>query len=189
QLLAESYPARTAAACCRELARAAGAAGMVGGQVEDLGSARLTGANGGTLPDSDSGRLSLQALQRIHAHKTGALFGAFLGLGVWSMQGEADTGPDATVLASLDEYGRCFGQAFQIKDDLLDVEGTEEQIGKRVQKDAGRGKLTYPGLLGIKESRLRAEGLCRQARESLQRFGRAGERLAALTYMILDRRR
>jgi geranylgeranyl diphosphate synthase type II len=177
QVLAESYPAATAAGCCRELARGAGAAGMVGGQVDDLAWER--GAGAGTLDD----------LQKLHARKTGALFRACLRLGLLTAQGERPRGPDPAVVECLDAYGRCFGLAFQITDDLLDAEGTADQTGKRVQKDAARGKLTYPGLMGVTESRHHAEQLCRQAREHLQHLGSAGDRLAALVQGILERTR
>jgi geranylgeranyl diphosphate synthase type II len=131
----------------------------------------------------------LQALENIHARKTGALFRASLRLGAWSALGENPTGPDPQLLQSLDDYGRCFGQAFQITDDLLDVEGSSVQTGKRVQKDADRGKLTYPGFLGVEESRARAERLCEEARDHLLPFGKVGDRLAALTRLIVDRKR
>ena len=75
------------------------------------------------------------------------------------------------MLERLDAYGRCLGLAFQITDDLLDVEGDAEQTGKRVGKDAARGKLTYPGLLGVAESRRRAERLGREACEQLAPLG------------------
>ena len=179
QVVAESYRPATAAACCAALARGAGAAGMVGGQVEDLAweNHRHSPARAAKLED----------LEAVHARKTGALFRACLRLGVLAVQGER--GPDRKLLESLDAYGRCFGQAFQITDDLLDVEGTTEQAGKRVQKDAARGKLTYPGFLGKDESRRRAEALCRQAQEHLAHLGPRGERLAALFHMILNRNR
>jgi len=181
QVLAENYPTTTAAACCRELARGAGAAGMVGGQVEDLaweqrGEHTRTAA---TLGD----------LENIHARKTGALFRACLRLGAWTAQGERPGGPDSDLLDSLDAFGRCFGQAFQITDDLLDVHGTADQTGKRVGKDAARGKLTYPGLLGTTESRKRAEQLAREACNHLLPLGPAGERLAQLMRMVLERDR
>jgi geranylgeranyl diphosphate synthase type II len=110
-------------------------------------------------------------------------------LGIWAVQGERTGGPDGALMQGLDGYGRCFGQAFQITDDLLDVEGNAEQTGKRVQKDAARGKLTYPGLLGREESRRRAEALCRQAQMHLTPFGAAAQRLAALAEWILQRNR
>ena len=175
QVLAESYPPVTAAACCRELSRGAGAAGMVGGQVEDLAWEKRNG--------------SLSDLENIHARKTGALFRACLRLGVWAAQGASPAGVDPVVLEGLDAYGRCFGQLFQITDDLLDVEGDAAQTGKRVQKDAARGKLTYPSFLGAGESRRRAEVLCRQACEHLLPLDRAGDRLQALVQWVLQRNR
>lgn len=188
-VLADSYPPRTAAGCCWELAVAAGAAGMVGGQVEDLAweGRSVREAESGT--PSLSGPRALSHLENIHARKTGALFRGSLRLGVWSALGEKPGGPDPELLQSLDGYGRCFGQAFQITDDLLDVEGNSAQTGKRVHKDAVRGKLTYPGLLGAAESRARAEHLCQEAERHLLPFGRAGNRLAALTRLLVDRQR
>jgi geranylgeranyl diphosphate synthase type II len=172
-VLAEGYPPATAAACCRELARAAGAAGMVGGQVEDLAWEH----KGGTL----------EALSHLHGLKTGALFRACLRLGVLAVQGERRGGPDAALLRALDGYGRCFGLAFQITDDLLDVEGSADQAGKRVGKDSARGKLTYPGFLGIAESRQRAELLLREACDHLLPLGSGGERLRQLFRFVLER--
>src|SRR5439155_6700012 len=91
-VLTEGYPAATGAACCRELACGAGAAGMVGGQVEDLAWEK----KGGTL----------EALNHLHGRKTGALFRASLRLGVPAVQGERPGGPDPALLARLDGYGR-----------------------------------------------------------------------------------
>ncbi len=182
QVVAEGYPPATAAACGRELARGAGAAGMVGGQVEDLHWE-------GRLGPVDGGRAALADLEAVHARKTGALFRACLRLGVYVAQGERPGGPEPDILERLDAYGRCFGQAFQITDDLLDVVGNVEQTGKRVRKDAARGKLTYPGFLGLEESRRRADQLCRQAQEHLAPLGGAGNRLAALAQSILVRDR
>src|SRR5947209_1882947 len=99
ETLAENYPAATAAACCRELARGAGAAGMVGGQVEDLAWERNVPSRSPTV----------EALDNIHARKTGALFRACLRLGVWVAQGERPDGPDSATIDRLDAYGRCFG--------------------------------------------------------------------------------
>src|SRR5208282_3056813 len=145
-----------------ELARGAGAAGMVGGQVEDLAWEKQGGL--------------LDALKNVHARKTGALFRACLRLGLLVAQGERPGGPDAVLLECLEGYGRCFGMIFQITDDLLDVEGTVEQTGKRTQKDAARGKLTYPGLLGLEESRRRAQELGREAEQILRPLGPSSER-------------
>lgn len=182
EVLADAYPPRTAAALCGALARGAGAAGMVGGQVEDLAWERNQGRPG------DPGQ-SLQVLENIHARKTGALFRSCLQLGIIVAQGERPGGADRRLSEALDGFGRCFGQAFQITDDLLDVEGNADQTGKRVQKDAARGKLTYPGLLGVAESRHRAERLGTEARSHLAAFDGSGEYLAALFDMILQRDR
>jgi geranylgeranyl diphosphate synthase type II len=183
QVLAEAYPAATAAGCCLELARGAGGCGMVGGQVDDL-ACENGGERRGVSPP-----FSLADLESLHARKTGALFRACLRLGVWAAQGERPGGPDAVLMDRLDAYGRCFGQAFQITDDLLDVEGSDDQAGKRVHKDRARGKLTYPGFLGTNESRRRAEELCRQAAEHVRPLGPAGDRLAELVPCILERKR
>jgi geranylgeranyl diphosphate synthase type II len=89
----------------------------------------------------------------------------------------------------MDEFGRCFGLAFQITDDLLDIEGQEDQTGKRVQKDAARGKLTYPGFLGVAESRRRVATLVREAEDCLVPLGPRGQRLAELARSIAVRDR
>src|SRR5579864_3779639 len=122
-------PAETAAACCADLARAAGMAGMVGGQVADLE------AEGRTVA-------SLEELEGIHRRKTGALLASALTMGARIAQAGNE---DRHRLAN---FGRCLGLAFQITDDLLDVCGSVQTLGKAVQKDASHGKLTYPSLLG-----------------------------------------
>jgi geranylgeranyl diphosphate synthase type II len=170
QVLTYNLPPATAAAACLELARGAGAAGMVGGQVEDL-----------AWENDPTG--SLADLERIHARKTGSLVRASLQLGA------VVAGADSAVRNALDDYGRHFGQAFQITDDLLDVESTAADAGKAVGKDAARGKLTYPGLLGVAESRARAAEQCRAAATALTPLGLPGEKLAALLDMIVHRDR
>ena len=92
-------------------------------------------------------------------------------------------------MAALDEFGRCFGLVFQITDDLLDVEGNAAEVGKHVQKDAERGKLTYPGILGVEESRRRAVELFQEAKQHVSPLGKAGERLQALFQFVLERDR
>jgi geranylgeranyl diphosphate synthase type II len=174
-VLGEGMPPVTAAACCRELAAGAGAAGMVGGQVDDLAWEK----KGGSLLD----------LEHVHSRKTGALFRACLRLGLYTAQGERPGGVDRGLLAALDGFGRGFGLAFQITDDLLDVQSSAEQTGKRVQKDAVRGKLTYPGFLGLKESRRRAEQSIQEACDCLVPLGPSGRWLAALAQSILERDR
>lgn len=179
-VLAENYSPGIATPCVRELARGAGAGGMVGGQVEDLAWEEKKAANGACGPQ-------LADLEHIHAHKTGALFRACLRIGYWVARGEQDS--DVRVLEGLDGFGRCFGQAFQITDDLLDVESTQEQTGKRVGKDAAKGKLTYPGFLGIEESRKKAREQADLAIGHLGPLGRSGEKLAMLVQWVVNRDR
>lgn len=180
EVLADSYPGATAAACCGDLARAAGAAGMVGGQADDLAWERSPEPAGRSLDD----------LQFLHARKTGALIRSCLRLGArvaHARQPEGRVPKD--LLDRLDGYGRCLGLAFQITDDLLDAVGDAGVAGKAVGKDAARGKLTYPGLLGIDESRRRAEALGEEARGYLSAFGPAARRLDQLVTFVLTRDR
>jgi geranylgeranyl diphosphate synthase type II len=180
EVLGHGYPADTAIECIRVLAREAGMAGMVGGQADDL------------AWEKEAGPCHLEELESLHARKTGALIGASLRLGVVSAGETAWKSrlPSSLHLEQLFEtYGRCLGLAFQITDDLLDVEGTAANLGKRVQKDAGRGKLTYPGLLGIAESRRRAERLCHEACEVLSPLGPAAARLIELAHYVVQRDR
>jgi len=184
QVLVEHFPPRTASGCCLALARGAGIAGMVGGQAEDL-----AWEAGETRRHGDTETRGIEALEHIHMHKTGALFRGCLALGVWSAQGERDAGPDRDLLQRLDTFGRCFGLVFQITDDLIDVESSAEKSGKRVGKDAARGKLTYPGLLGVEESRRRARDLSAEAFAAIEPLGAAGQPLSQLMQFVLARDR
>jgi geranylgeranyl diphosphate synthase type II len=103
--------------------------------------------------------------------QTGALFRSSLRLGVVAAQCETQAGANPATLTAADSYADAFGLSFQITDDLLDVQGTTETTGKRVGKDASRGKLTYPGLLGIAESQRRANELGEQARSAADALG------------------
>jgi geranylgeranyl diphosphate synthase type II len=179
QTLAEGYPGAVGSECCADLARAAGAAGMVGGQVVDLAWERT----------DSPGQRTLAELESLHVRKTGALIRACLRLGARvGFAGRAEGSP-RDILQRLDSYGACLGLAFQITDDLLDVEGEVEHAGKRVGKDAARGKLTYPGLLGIEESRRRADALGEEARGCLAGLGKAAEPLRDLVSFVLTRNR
>ena len=188
EVLGRSYAPRTAAVSCVELATGAGAAGMVGGQVLDLeAEGRMGEGNPTPLPPPRSGEAELAALENIHRRKTGALFRSALRLGVYAAQGERDGGADPAALAAADAYAAAFGLAFQITDDLLDVESTAEKTGKRVNKDAARGKMTYPGLLGVFESRLRAEECAVTAAEAATRLG--SDLLVDLAWYVVRRDR
>ena len=163
-------PPSTAVRCCALLAKAAGASGMVGGQVDDL--AAETQDNWG-----------LDELERIHRRKTGAMLKVSLELG--GVVADASE----TQLDALRQYGRSLGLAFQVIDDLLDFSGDEAQLGKRTGKDADRGKLTYPGLLGVEASRQRAAELIEVANSAAATFGERAEPLLALARFVLERKR
>lgn len=172
-LAKEIHPPETAAACCADLASAAGAMGMVGGQVVDL-----------EAEESCRNPLfegTLEQLESIHRRKTGRLFTCSLTMGA------RVAGADPSKRERLETYGKCVGLAFQIADDLLDVTGDQVKMGKGVQKDADHGKLTYPALLGIEESRRRAEDLIDRARTAIKPFGVRGQRLESLARFILER--
>ncbi len=144
EIMASDIPdAGVAARCCAALAAASGATALVGGQVDDL-AVQFTDAD-------------LAALEHIHRRKTGAMFVASLRLGGYV------AGADQTRQIALERFGQKIGLAFQITDDLLDIDGDETKLGKRVGKDSKQGKLTFPGLLGIDESRSRARELIDEA--------------------------
>ncbi|MBS0463464.1 MAG: polyprenyl synthetase family protein [Proteobacteria bacterium] len=153
----------------RTLAAASGTAGMCGGQALDLAA---------------TGRVqTLAKLEHMHALKTGALFRACLRMGGLC------AGADATVLARLDDYAQAFGLAFQIRDDILDVEGNSAQLGKTAGKDAAQCKSTYPALLGLSGSRKRLDELAHTMREALAPMGEAASELLALGEMAVARDR
>jgi len=162
-------PLQTAAACCAALAEAAGPCCLVGGQADDLAAE----AAGGGLAE----------LESIHARKTGALIQVSLRLG--GLVARATPGQ----LDALEQYGRRLGLAFQITDDLLDVRGEPSAVGKNVGKDANRGKLTFPGLLGVDRSLQRAEELISGACEATRSLGPPAAPLAALARYVLERNR
>jgi geranylgeranyl diphosphate synthase type II len=164
----ELSPASVAAGCCADLARAAGMSGMVGGQVADLEAEGLATAD-------------VDLLESIHRRKTGALLASAMTLGARVAQA------DAATLERMASYGRCLGLAFQIVDDLLDVRGDASSLGKAVRKDATRGKLTYPALIGEEASQLRAQELIAEACRCLEPLGERGRRLEALAQFVLER--
>jgi geranylgeranyl diphosphate synthase, type II len=168
-LATEIRPADRAAVCCAELARAAGAAALVGGQADDLA--------------AEFRHIGLDRLQSIHRRKTGALFGASLQLGAIT----ADATPQQR--AALTAYGAPLGHAFQVVDDLLDVNGEEGRVGKRLGKDHRRGKVTYPALLGVEESRRRAGLLIAEACAALAPLGDAAAPLRELADFVGQRSR
>src|SRR5437867_7971404 len=196
ELIGRGYGPRTAAVSCVELAAGAGAAGIVGGQVLDLeaegrlpASRDREGAGDLETHSLPYGRGSPDPneLEAIHCRKTGALFRSALRLGLYAAGAESDDGVSSNMLADADAFAEAFGLAFQVTDDLLDVESSAERIGKPVGKDAARGKLTYPGLLGIAESRRRAAALGQEAVAAARRLG--SDLLARLALYVVERDR
>lgn len=167
-LAAGGYPPSVVARSCLELAQAAGARALVGGQCDDLAA------------EHQGGDLAL--LEHIHRRKTGALFLASLRLGGLV----AEASPEQ--LAALEGYGRGLGLAFQIVDDLLDHYGDAEAMGKRTQKDSDHGKLTFPALLGVEESERRATSLVAEACQALAPLAGRAERLEGLARYVLERK-
>jgi farnesyl diphosphate synthase len=149
------------------LARASGAAGMCGGQALDLA---VTG-----------GEQSLDQLKRMHALKTGALIRASVRMG--ALCASADT----RLVATLDEFASALGLAFQIRDDLLDVEGSAAELGKTPGKDAEQGKPTYPALLGLEGARSALMEQGQRMRAALSRLDRPAPELQALAELTLKR--
>lgn len=135
-----------------QIASGAGVKGMVAGQWADLANENNASANA-------------EMLSYIHARKTGALITAAVLAG--GLVGHAD----AMELAALRDFGTHFGLLFQITDDLLDVEGNAEKVGKTLGKDAAHAKLTYPGLYGIAETKKMAGREAQSAKDALQCFG------------------
>jgi geranylgeranyl diphosphate synthase type II len=185
EVLAGSYEPRTAAVSCLELAKGAGAVGMVGGQTLDLQFEGRIKYTGKSEPAVEVIEPLIDRLEETHARKTGALIRSSLRLGVYAAQAERVEGSNRETLAVADQFAAAFGLAFQITDDLLDVESTADKAGKRVGKDAARGKLTYPRLLGVEESRRKAAELGQQAVEAAEQLG--SSLLAELARYVVTR--
>ncbi|AHL76919.1 geranyl transferase [Stutzerimonas stutzeri] len=151
------------------LARAAGPAGMVGGQAIDLGSVGR--------------KLGREALELMHRHKTGALIEASVRLGAL-----ASGRSNANTLAALQRYAEAIGLAFQVQDDILDVESDTVTLGKHQGADIARDKPTYPALLGLDAAKIYARELRDTALEAVAPFGASAEPLRQLACFIVERR-
>jgi len=173
-LLESPLPAEAICESSLVLARAVGAEGMVGGQMDDL----LAEKRDSTARSSEQ---NADWLRAIHRRKTGALIQASVELG--GIAGRASPG----IRHALVEYGRAIGISFQIVDDLLDVESTCENTGKMTGKDSARGKLTYPALFGIEASREQARAWIADAVKSIACLGHKNEPLVGLAHYILER--
>ena len=151
-----------------DLALAAGPAGMVGGQAIDLGSVGL--------------KLDQSALEYMHRHKTGALIEASVQLGALASGRAQDSD-----LAALNIYARAIGLAFQVQDDILDVEGDTTTLGKQSGADAARDKPTYPSLMGLEGAKAYALELRDLALNALRPFDAAAQPLRELARYIVER--
>jgi geranylgeranyl diphosphate synthase type II len=152
----------------RDLMDASGAGGMIGGQLLDL--------------EAEGVHLTLEALERVHRLKTGALIMASVSLG-----GRAAEAPDSRRLA-LCRYGAAIGLAFQIADDVLDITATTDQLGKTAGRDLDLNKSTYPALLGVEGAIERAVALIEDGCAALQEEGLLTPTLEQLARYIVERR-
>ena len=169
QVLADSPAADTTIlAMMRMLAHASGSRGMAGGQAIDLAS---TGQ-----------AMTIEELEYMHIHKTGALIRSALLMGA-----HCGTAKDEAI-ASLTHFANRIGLLFQVVDDLLDAEATTETLGKTAGKDAAQNKATYVNLLGLRQARDKAESLRTEAHASLTGFGHRATVLHHLTDYIVDRK-
>jgi geranylgeranyl diphosphate synthase, type II len=161
-----SGPEPVRGALVRELASAAGASGMVGGQVLDIAEDRPA---------------QIDYLSRMHSMKTGAMIRAACRIGVLAANGDADA------LSRADTYGEAIGLAFQIADDILDVTGTAEEMGKPVKADAAAGRHTYPAVIGLEASWMLAERKVAEAVAAVEPLEGPGGPLAVLARYVLER--
>lgn len=150
-----------------EIALAAGPEGMVGGQQLDI--------------ENEGKNIDVKALEELHRRKTGALILAAV------RSGGIAGGAAETQLSALTDYGMKIGLAFQIADDILDLEGDVEYIGKSPGKDVKQNKNTYPALLGLAESKIVARNLVDEALEALESFDEKAVPLRMIAEYIVDR--
>jgi farnesyl diphosphate synthase len=150
------------------LALASGSRGMAGGQALDM--------------LAEGRELSVSELENVHIHKTGALIRASVRLATLCAPQL-----DERVRAGLDHYAGCVGLAFQIQDDVLDVEGSTDVLGKKQGADQSRAKSTYPALLGLAQAKAHARELHDQAIESLRALGESADLLRALAGFVVER--
>jgi geranylgeranyl diphosphate synthase type II len=165
----EGLPAARQVELIRELSFASGTVeGMIGGQVTDIEGERQTP--------------TAELLDQIHRAKTGALLRASVRMG------GICAGADAEGVRALSDYGEHVGLAFQIVDDILDVEESSEALGKTAGKDAAQGKITFPAVYGLEKSRAMASEQCAQAHAALRPFGDAALRLHEIADLIVHRK-
>jgi geranylgeranyl diphosphate synthase type II len=152
----------------KEVGRAAGTLGMIGGQVADI--------------QSEGKSVDAETLEYIHRHKTAALIRCAL------QSGALLAGASSSALQAIGEAGSHLGLAFQIVDDILDVEGSLEELGKTAGSDRRKKKVTYPEHFGLEASRLKAKSLIEEAKAALAPLGPRAEPIRALAGFIFERR-
>ena len=150
-----------------EVAQAAGVLGMVGGQVVDI--------------ESEGKAVDLPTVQYIHTHKTGAMILASVRVGAKL------GGAKETLLKALTRYGESLGLAFQVADDILNVEGKAALMGKKTGSDLFKGKATYPSVLGVDESKIRSKELVEMAVDALKPLGPEADPLREIARFIIAR--
>lgn len=156
-------------AVIHEIATCAGSYGMVGGQVIDM--------------ESEGGQdIDLATVQYIHTHKTGALIKASV------VAGALLGGASEQQLAAITRYGEAAGLAFQIADDILDIEGTTEEIGKDAGSDQARGKATYPAVIGLVAAKEEAQAMMDEALRALEIFATEADPLREIARYVVQRR-
>jgi len=156
-------------AVIHEIATCAGSYGMVGGQVIDMES-------------EGQQDIDLATVQYIHTHKTGALIKASV------VAGAILGGAAGQQLAAITRYGEAAGLAFQIADDILDIEGTTAEIGKDAGSDEARGKATYPAVMGLSAAKVEAQAMMDEALRALEVFGAEADALREIARYIVQRR-
>jgi len=165
----DDLPAAGKVALIEELSFASGTVdGMIGGQVTDI--------------EGERQEPTAELLDRIHRAKTGALLRASVRMGAVC----ADAGP--AEMDAISRYGESIGLAFQIVDDILDIEESSEALGKTAGKDIAQGKITFPAVYGLETSRSMAARECERAHESLAMFGERASRLHEIADLIVHRK-
>lgn len=157
----------TMLAILRAVSTASGAAGMVGGQILDM--------------QGEGKQLTLTELEEIHVHKTGALLASCV------ESGALLAGIPEVKMESLRIFSRNIGLAFQIKDDILDVTASTEQLGKTANKDTASAKSTYPALLGLEGAQAKLENHHKQALDALEEIGLGSSLLSQIADYIINR--
>ncbi|MEK6677835.1 MAG: polyprenyl synthetase family protein [Nitrospirota bacterium] len=152
----------------KRLSSASGSAGMVGGQAADI--------------QASGKEVNLPEVEYIHIHKTGALIRASVCIGAIAGNASKDA------LSALTRYGEAIGLAFQIADDVLDIEGSKDEIGKDVGSDIAKEKVTYPSVIGISESKKLAKGLIDKSIEAISTLGDKAEPLREIARYIVERK-